>query len=105
MSELDDVRPSKVRELVPGASAVQIATFLQLAEDAAGGQKRRRQEAAGLLEEREISNEREPVSPVGSVKELSVEDAKIASKMKCQTDVKSEFIKRLKRLIPPEGFN
>ena len=102
MSELDDVRPSKVRELVPGASAVQIATFLQLAEDEAGGQKRRRQEAAGLLEEGEISNEREPVSPVGSVRESSAVDKKAAPKLKCPTDVKSEFMERLKKLIPPE---
>ena len=106
LSELEEVRPSKVRELVPGASAVQIATFLQLAEDTARGQERGRQETAVLLEDGEIANEREPVSPVGSVKELSAElsagDVKVAPEMKCPTGVKSEFMERLRKLIPLE---
>ena len=33
LSELEDILPSKVHQLVPEASAVQIAAFLQLAEN------------------------------------------------------------------------
>ena len=48
LSELEEILPSKVRELVPKASALQIAEFLKLAEDTATNRKKERRLAAGL---------------------------------------------------------
>ena len=45
LSELDDIVPSKVRRLVPEASAVQIAAFMRLVEDTIQKQKKEKREA------------------------------------------------------------
>ena len=102
LAELRDIRPSRVRGIVPDASAVQIAAFLQLAEDTATSRKRDRRESAEILTKSEFPEEREPVSPIGSVKGSSTEDVRVHTEFKCPTDVKSEFMDRLKKLIPPE---
>ena len=48
LSELDDIIPSKVIELVPEASAVQITAFMKLAEDTAQKRKKERRAESGL---------------------------------------------------------
>ena len=102
LSELEEIRPSAVLELVPGASPVQIAAFLQLAENTAKSLEGNRRESAEILEKKEFPEEREPVSPLRSLKGSSAEDILVAPKLRCPTDVKSEFMDRLRKLIPPE---
>ena len=101
LSELEEVRPSEVLKLVLAAAPVQIAAFLQLAKTTEGTQERGRQKSAEYREIRERTEEREPVSPIGSVKGLAAEDAHVVLKMDCPTDEKSEFWNQLKKLIPP----
>ena len=69
LSELSEWLPSKVRELVPEASAVQIAAFMNLAEDARQQRKKERRRASVSIERRVRPESREPVSPVEVEKE------------------------------------
>ena len=102
LSELEEVLPSKVLQLVPEASAVQIAAFLQLAEntvrkiDKVGKNPRENLEVGELLELKE------PISPIGSVKGSSAEDAKAMLKRMSPSVEKTEFWDQLKKLIPPD---
>ena len=66
LSELREQLPFKVRELVPGASAVQIAAFMNLVEEARLQRKKERREASLSLG-RARPESIEPVSPVEAV--------------------------------------
>ena len=52
LSELEEVLPSGVHKLVPTASPVQIAAFLQLAKTTEGTQERGRQKSAEYRDKR-----------------------------------------------------
>ena len=101
LSELPKRLPSKVRELVPEASAVQIAAFMNLVEEARQQQKKERREASQSLGRARLQS-LEPVSPVGEDKE-QVPDGRQATPLpKLPADQKSVFMSRIKRLIHAE---
>ena len=102
LSELEDILPSKVHQLVPEASAVQIAAFLQLAENTVRKKDKIGKNSRENLEDGERLEMNEPVSPIGSVKGSSAEDAKVGLKVKSPTVGKTEFWDQLKKLIPPD---
>ena len=102
LSELEEVLPSKVRQLVPEASAVQIAAFLQLAENTVRKVDKVGKNSRENLEVGELLEMKEPISPIGSVKGSSAEDAKARLKVISPSVEKTEFWDQLKKLIPPD---
>ena len=98
LSELGEWLPSKVRELAPEASAVQIAAFMNLAEDA-----RRQQKKDRRAHKRRVRPEWQvPVSPIVVDEELAADDRQVAPKPELLPDQKSEFMSRVKKLIHAE---
>ena len=91
LSELEEVLPSKVRQLVPDASAVQIAAFLQLAENTVRKVDKVGKNSRENLEVGELLEMKEPISPIGSVKGSSAEDAKAMPKVMSPAVEKTEF--------------
>ena len=102
LSELSEWLPSKVRELAPEASAVQIAAFMNLAEDARQQQKKERRRAFVSHKRRVRPEWQEPVSPIVVDEELAADGSKMTPKPKLLSDQKSEFMSRLKKLINAE---
>ena len=102
LAELTEMLPSKVRELAPEASAVQIAAFMNLAEDARQQQKKERRRASVSLKRRVRPESQEPVSPVEVDKELAADGRQVTPKSELLSDQKSEFMSRLKKLIHAE---
>ena len=102
LSELENIRPSKVLELVPGASSAQIAAFLCLAEKTNKMQERVQHKSAEVLEKASIQGEQDAISLLGSLKELPAENPEDTPKLKCPTDPKSGFMEHLKKLVPPD---
>ena len=102
LSELSELLPSKARELVPEASAVQIAAFMNLAEDARQQRKKERRRASVSIERRVRPESREPVSPVEVEKESAADGRQVTPRAKLPSDQKSEFMRRLKKIIHAE---
>ena len=101
LSELQERLPSKVRELVPEASAAQIAAFMNLVEEARQQQKKERREAF-QSRRRARPESLEPVSPLEAGKELVADSRQATPMPKLPPDQKSEFMGRLKQLINAE---
>ena len=99
LSELDNIRPSKVLELVPGASSAQIGDFLQLAESTVKMLEGVQHKSAEVREKKVISDKRDSISLLGDLKELRVKNPQDTPKLECPTDPKSEFMEHLKKLI------
>ena len=102
LSELDDIVPSKVRGLVPEASAVQIAAFMRLVEDTIQKRKKEKREAPGF-QEYVCPEERKPISPVAIDKGLPADDRQVTPMVEVPSDQNAEFMSRLKKLIHAEG--
>ena len=100
---MENIRPSKVLELVPGASSAQIAAFLCLAEKTNKMQERVQHKSAEVLEKASIQGEQDAISLLGSLKELPAENPEDTPKLKCPTDPKSGFMEHLKKLVPPDN--
>ena len=94
------IRPSRVRKLVPEASAPQIAAFLRLAEGAVKKEGESRQKPAKLPRTLASEEEQEKISLLGDLKSLQG-DGKKTTEVDCPTNEKSEFFKNLKKIIPP----
>ena len=105
LAELSELLPSRVRALVPEASAVQITAFMNLVEDTRRQRKRRRRGASGSYEGRVRPRSREPVSPVESDKERVAGSNQVTPEPENLPDEKSEFMGRLKKLIHAEEGN
>ena len=101
LSELKERLPSKVRELVPEASAVQIAAFMNLVEEARQQRKKERREASRSLG-RVRPESLEPVSPLEPRKELLADDRQVTPMPELPPDQKSEFMSKLKKLLRAE---
>ena len=102
LSELRQRLPSKVRELVPEASAVQIAAFMNLVEDDRQQRKKERRGASRSLERQPRPESLEPVSPLEADKELAAGGRQATPMPKLPSDQKSEFMRKLKKLIHAE---
>ena len=102
LSELAEIRPSKVLQMVPGASAAQIGAFLELAEEKIRRQEMVQSKSAEVLEKDAIPDEQDAISLLGSLKELRAGDPESTPKLSCPTDEKSEFMQHLKKIIPPD---
>ena len=104
LAELRDLLPSKVKELGPEASALQIAAFMNLAEEARQQRKKEKRSSARSHERRA----RKLLEPVSSVEQEKVEKKSEAEGgqgsqwQKVPSDQKSEFMSRLKKLIRAE---
>ena len=99
---MEEIGPSKVLELVPGASAAQIGAFLQLAECSVNQQKGVLDKSAEMLKKDATPEVPDSISLLGDLKELRADDPDSTPKLASPTDEKSEFMKHLKKLIPPE---
>ena len=102
LSELSEWLPSKVRELVPEASPVQIAAFMNLAEDARQQRMKERRRASVPHKRRVRPEWQKPVSPIVVDEELAADGKQVATEPHLITDKKSEFMSRLKKLIHAE---
>ena len=86
---------------MPEASAVQIAAFMNLVEEARQQGKKGRREASQSLG-RARPESMEPVSPVIGDKELMADGRQATPRPKLPADQKSDFMSRLKKLINAE---
>ena len=103
LSELEERLPSKVRELVPEASAVQIAAFMNLVEEARQQRKKERREASRALGRVRVRPEAlEPVSSVEPRTEVLADGRQVTPKPELPSDQKSEFVSKLKKLLRAE---
>ena len=95
LSEMEDIRPSKVRELVPEASAAQIAAFLRIAEVVVKEDRDGRQKPAKIPRALAFGDELERISLLGDLKGLQA-DSKQVPELDCPTSEKSDFFNSLK---------
>ena len=96
LSELSERLPSKVRELVPEASPVQIAAFMNLAEDARQQRMKERRRASVPHKRRVRPEWQQPVSPIVGDEELAADGKQVAKEPHLISDQKTEFMSRLK---------
>ena len=104
LAEMSDISPSRVLELVPGASPDQLAQFLKIAEAAIQVEKGQgRQEAPKAPRRSMTPGERDTVSLLAQLEEkLPAKVPKPTSVLESPTQEKSTFMEALKKLVPPE---
>ena len=104
LAELDDIRPSTVLDLVPGASRAQIGAFLQIAEDSKNEVKGGGRRKAHKAPRRDVFPEADkPISLFGDLKRSKKVKPENEADLSCPTDEKSKFMRDLGKLIPQEN--
>ena len=98
LSEMPDISPSKVRKLVPEATAAQLSEFLELAEAMVSEDVKRRRRSPRAPSRSKTPGLSDGISLAGE----SV-DVKADKKLKSPTEIDSQFMKELKKLVPPES--
>ena len=96
LSEMTVIKPSKVLELVPEAKLTQIAEFLKIAEEGYHNPK------DVMPKKCESPEPGAGTSQLDWLKKKSAAGIKKAKELISPTEEKSEFMKELKKIIPPE---
>ena len=96
MSEMVEIAPSKVMEVVPDASTAQIGDFLQLAEKSIEKEK----EECKSPWKADIEGDPKAQDKISLLGQVPA--PKDTPALSCPTDVKSSFMEELKKLVPPK---
>ena len=101
---MEDIRPSTVMDLVPGASRTQMGGFLQIAEDSnnkvmGGG----RNKAHKVPRRDDVPEADKPISLLEELKRLKKVKPVERADLACPTDENSKSMSDLKKLIPQEN--
>ena len=103
LAEMTDISPSRVLELVPGASPDQFAQFPKMAEAAIQVEKNQgRQQAPKVPRRSRTPDRRDTGSLLSQLKKLPAKVPEVTSVLESPTQEKSAFIDALKKLVPPE---
>ena len=103
LAEMIDISPSRVLELVPGASPDQLAQFLKIAEAAIQVEENHgRQEASKAPRRSMTPGGQDTISLLGQLKQLPAKVPEVTSVLESPTREKSAFMDALKKLVPPE---
>ena len=101
LAEMTEISPSKVLEIVPGATAAQIAGFLRIAEAQIDEEKDRDRQVPPVDPSKGVaSGYKDKIALLGQVENGPAADPKEGPALDCPTDEKSEFMKELKKLVP-----
>ena len=96
LSEMVEIAPSKVMEVVPDASTAQIGDFLQLAEKSIEKEK----EECKSPWKADIEGDPKAQDKISLLGQVPA--PKDTPALSCPTDVKSSFMEELKKLVPPK---
>ena len=103
LAEMTNISPSRVLEIVPGATPDQLAQFLKIAEAAMQVEENQgRREAPKAPSRAMTPGEQDPVSLLSLLKELATEALRATAMLESPTKEKSAFMDALKKLVPPE---
>ena len=103
LAEMTNISPSRVLELVPGATPDQLAQFLKIAEAAMQVEENQGREEAPKTPRRAMTpGGRDPVSLLSQLKKLPTEALGATAMLESPTKEKSAFMDALKKLVPPE---
>ena len=103
LAEMTNISPSRVLELVPGATPDQLAQFLKMAEAAIQVEANQGREEAPKAPRRAMTpGGRDPVSLLSQLKKLPTEALGATAMLESPTKEKSAFMDALKKLVPPE---
>ena len=101
---MDDIRPSTVLDLVPGAFRAQMGAFLQIAQDlknkVKGGGRGKRHKAPRKDAFPEADK---PISLFVDLKRQNKVKPEEGADLACPTDENSKFMSDLRKLLPQEN--